>query len=622
MILEAFAIALVSFLCVVWDTKGKIDIGKTLLITGAGTILGGFVLWGLFYLILPAFVGVWGGWFRVTWFFILLGSAICFLMSAGASDKRGMALQCLKFGAVLLTLGIILVTPYQYANDLYNIPQVTEVSNISAPNGVLDPINIRHVRLVDQDLAYSLAQNIIGGSGNNLGSIYEVEKDEIHIQIVKGHEYWVAPLEFQGYFKWSSERISPAFIMIDAENPLAEAKMYRGYNMAYMPSAYWRHNLQRHIYSHGYSKVKLEDFTFEVTDELVPRWTVSVTKPTINNDGYVVKSVLEVNPETGEIKEHPVGKVPVWIDRVTPERIAIDYATWKGALADGWWNAYGIFVTHKNVNEVTTVKREDDTTQEMFLVYGSDNNPYWFSGMTSPSSKDQSLTSIVLVDARNPKRMIRITMTGGNEQAALDAVNAEFSQFPDRYGTALIPYNIYGVLTYIVPIDSHKDSGNIFQGVAFFDAVTKQAIVGDTKEQALQAYKEYLTTKNVAIALTSESDQKTIAGSVNRIGQMTSLGRSSFNIWLDSSDAIFSVNPNLFPAVVLTDTNDRVNMTYIDTGDSVLEVSAFYNDNVKVRVGKEQAALDQETAILEEQKETNWDVQQDLTDQIENLRKG
>ena len=629
MILEAimfgFLMAFFSFSFLGWK-DGGFSLSRTLTVNGVGTIGGGIILSIIFYLFPPAFVGLWGGYFRILAIPMLVGSIICVFISMGDEDGKGTAIQIVKILAVLITGIVILLTIPIHADELHDIPEVTVIEDLSVANGVLDPINTKHVRLVDKDLAYSLAQNIMG-TKDNLGSIYEIQKGELHIQIVNGHEFWVAPLEFQDYWKWNAKRTSPGFIVIDAEDPFAEAQMYTGYDMKYMPSAYWGSWLTRHVYSQGYSDVRLEDITFEITDNLNPRWTITTTVPTINNDGYIVKSLLVVHPESGEIKEYLPEDVPEWVDRVTPESLAIDYATWYGEFGDDWWNARGsAMAIHEDVNKLTSVSSRNDgdslssSKQEMFFVYGNDGRSYWFSGLTSHSSADQSLTGIVLVDVKDPKKILHIKMTGANEQAALDIVNSKYTNFPDRYGTALIPYNIYGVLTYIIPVDSHTSSGNVFQEVGFVDAKTKHVVVKPTKEEALEEYKIYLATKNIKIALTSESTDQALTGTVERLGDVTLSGRTSYRLWLNGSNAIFSVNPNLFPVVVITNLGDEISITYADTGDTVLEVNAFTNSNVKARIGIDQIELNEETANLTQKKETNWDVQQNYTNKLDELR--
>lgn len=175
---------------------------------------------------------------------------------------------------------------------------------------------------------------------------------------------------------------------------------------------------------------------------------------------------------------------------------------------------------------------------------------------------------------------------------------------------------------YIIPVDSHTDSGNVFQGVGFVDAKAKQAIVRDTKEDALDAYKSYLATKGIKRAPTSESTEKTMTATIERMGDVTLSGRTSYRLLLNGSDAIFSVSPSLFPVVVITNLNDEISITYADTGDTVLDVTNFTNYNIKTRIGLDQIALDAETANLTYKEETNWEVQQNHTDELDRLRGG
>ncbi|MFA6097044.1 MAG: hypothetical protein WC788_05445 [Candidatus Paceibacterota bacterium] len=618
-ILYGFVIAFLSFFYLGWEND-RFSVGRTLTVNLLGTIVGGIIFAILFWLDPPAFVGMWGGWYRVVAAPMIIGAVACIFISI-ESDGKGTAIQIIKLLAVIVTGLIILFTPVFHANQLYSIPQVTEIENISVPNGILDPIDLKHIRLVDQDMAYSLGSKIIGKEAN-LGSQYEVIKKDFHIQEVAGHLWWVAPLQFQGFTQWNSIGTSPGFIMVDAEDPFAEPLLKTGYQMKYLTSSFWGTELYRYTYSQGYSDYVLEDLTFEVTDNLKPKWTISKTRPTINNDGYITKSVIVVDPVDGKIEEYAIGNVPEWIDRVVPERIATDYISWYGAYPHGWWNSRGLwYVANKDVNEPTTITTKDGDKVELFFVYGSDNKPYWFGGMTSPSSSDQSLTSIVLIGARDGI-MYKFKMTGGNEQVALDAANSAVSQYTNWYGSAPVPYNVFGTLTYIMPISSHTDkSGNIFQRVAFIDALDSHAVIGETKDVAAENYKSYLATKGVQVALTASTNLKTIVSIVVRMGSVVIGGHSDYWLWLNNSDIIYAVNPMLWPEVVETSIGDEVNISYADTGDVRVVANKFDNKYINARVSKEQIALDRDTANTTAQKVGNWDEQEDLKNKLKELQK-
>jgi hypothetical protein len=148
----------------------------------------------------------------------------------------------------------------------------------------------------------------------------------------------------------------------------------------------------------------------------------------------------------------------------------------------------------------------------------------------------------------------------------------------------------------------------------------KHAVTGLTKERVAEEYIRYLAGKKVQIALTSETGNKVVEGKVIRIGATTIDGLTSYRLFLSDSDIIFSVDPTLFPTVTLTGTGDKVNITYIETGSTVVEANSFNNLAINVRVSSEQLALNNATGVLTAQQENNWDEQKKMEEQIEKLR--
>lgn len=611
----ALFVALISSIYLAFEDS-RFNLVKTLKVFVVSTIISTIVITVIFYLAPPAIVGIWNGWFRVIFIYFVIISVILLIYSMLEEDAIGAIIQGIKICVMLLAFGYLLATPIMFDNELHDLPKIVVLQNLSEANGIFDPIDLKHIRLVDRDLAYSLGSNIIG-SRDNFGSIYRVEKDDFHIQTVNNHLWWVAPLEFQGYGKWRLEMTSPGFIMVDAEDPFATPQMYTDYEMKYLPSSYWGNYLYRYVYAQGYSHYKLEDITFEVTDELLPRWTISATRPTINNDGSVVKLLLVVDPEGyRDIEEYLPKDAPEWVDRVIPERIAANYMTYYGTFVHGWWNYNGIYVSQKDVNVPT-----GGLATELFFVHGADQRPFWFGGMTSPSNQDHSLTSIILTDARTGI-LYKFPMSGANEQAALDAINSKYSEKPNWYGTAPIPYNVNGILTYIVPITAHEGSGNIYQGVGFVDAMTKHAVIGETKEDTIAEYQKYLSTKGINLAISTSNSIETIGGIVSRIGDFITDGKSNSRIIVDSSDIIFTVDPGLWPEASITQIKDVVNISYTETGDTIVVATSFDNLNVTTRVSPEQEELDKIIAKSDEKIKTNWDVQKEASDTLDQLRGG
>lgn len=611
MISEAIIVALLAAFFIGFK-DGKLDINKTAGYYFSAGFITFLVMIVVAYLFQPAFVGIWNGYYRIAVFPIIIVSLLYLLISGENSEGKEITIQAFKI-VVVIVVGLYLAfTGPLYADQLYKIPEVQVFKNISEPNGIIDPINPEHVRLIDQKMASYLGNKIIGQYGN-IGSQYEVLEEDFHIQKVNDRLWWVAPLEFRGYGIWTNVRTSPGFVMVDAEDAYVEPKLVLNHQMRYLPSAYFGDNIERYAYSLGYEHTRLEDYTFEITDNLEPRITVSITHPTILNDGDITDGVLVINPETGEYKEYPIGSVPDWIDRVVPERIAKNYVSWLGEYVHGWWNANGWFVSQKDVNEPTTVtvkgKQSGTEKIELFLVYGSNKDPYWFVGMTSSSESDQSLTSIILTDVRTGK-LYQYMMSGANEQAVLDAVDSDVSLYKTWFGAAPIPYNVYGRLTYIVPIFAETDRGNLFKEVAFVDSMTSHVVRSDTKAKAAEMYKAYLVNKGLEVALTQSSAEKTVAGIVLRISDVIADGTSSFRMWLDNSDIIFAVDPLVFHEVAVTVAGDKVNISYDDTGDDVVAVNKFEDLNISARVSKEKLVMQQDignrtnrTAVWDEKKQ-------------------
>jgi hypothetical protein len=250
--LEAFIIAFLGCIYLEWDRNDRIDVKSSILVTVVGTAIGGLILCIIFYLTLPPFVGILGGWYEPSWWAILIASIALALYSLKQEVGKGLLVQLIKITIVAILGLIILTTGFSHYSELYAIPHVTTIDNISVANGALDPIDLKHVRLVDLDLAHSLGKNIIGDPSGTLGSMYQIEKSEMTLQIIKGHEFYVAPLEFQSYWKWNDKKTSPGFVLVDAENPYATPQIFTGYSMRYMPSAYFSDYLNRYVYDHGY----------------------------------------------------------------------------------------------------------------------------------------------------------------------------------------------------------------------------------------------------------------------------------------------------------------------------------------------------------------------------------
>ncbi len=455
------------------------------------------------------------------------------------------------------------------------------------------PVDVTHIRVVSEEQARWLGDKVIGEAPGSLGSRYRVGK--FSIQRVRGELHWVAPLEFNSFSKWMSYGTTPGFVMVNAENRNIQARLVtkvgdKELRLRYLDSAFWGDNLARFVRGR-YISTGLADYTFELDDHLKPYWTITVFEPSIGFWGPKVKGVLTVDPENGVVEFYDEKQgIPDWIDRVYPEEFVGDYLSWHGKYVQGWINSWW---SEENV-EVPTPFEGDPNA--LWMVWGSDGEPYWFTGLTSSSDSDQSLTGFMLVNTRTGAAR-RYRVTGPNETAVLQATDSAVSNFRGYHGTQPILYNIFGELTWVVPVVS---DAHILQKVACVRASNAMVDLGDDVESALRAYRSRIAREGFTTAPTSHSaiikkDGLTVA----RIGEE---GGVRYLLFEELPDRIFSVGNGISPELAVTRIGDKVAIEYLETDDSIVPVLKFDNQALNIRKSKEQEELDRRNEITPEKK--------------------
>ncbi|MBI2047298.1 hypothetical protein HYT26_04025 [Candidatus Pacearchaeota archaeon] len=489
-------------------------------------------------------------------------------------------------GVSITGLAILVSIFHLTAYRVINIDKTKSLVEVKASKDFLEQTDTKHIRLVPKETAKWIGDKIIGEGGKNYGSIYK--PGDYSIQRVGNELYWVAPLEFGGFFeRRRANGISPGFIMV-----------------------FWTNHLARYVYYHGYNNVCLLDYNFEVTDNLKPYWVVSMVMPTVGYGSEKVLGVLVVDPETGEIKEYRLGKdeLPAWVDRVIPERIAFSYNTWWGKYVHGWWQGN---VGQMDVHLPTSFGGSQD--EDLWLTYGKDGMPYWFTGHTSPKLTDKSLVGYTMMGTRTGE-LFYFELTGPTEDAVVSAVKTTFSEHPDWYVTQPILYRIYGELTWVVPVIN--DNG-IYQKVAIVHAVTAKVVYGDNKEDALQKYRQYLATSGDQVAPVEDVEKASVSGTVIRIH---SVGTTSYLLIDTKPKQVFAGDINLLPELALTEKGDKVNIKFIETTEPFTPLAEFDNMAIELQKSANQEKFE---SIHEEQtkiEKENWGKQKELEKELNKLR--
>jgi len=337
------------------------------------------------------------------------------------------------------------------------------------------PVDPKHLAYVPFETASFSADAELGeAEGGALGSQFELDTNYMTLQRINDHLWWVVPLDFRGWFVWRAVDGSPGYVMVDAQDPRAKPKLVLGRKFRYTPGAYFGDQIKRHIWSHGYLDKGLTDFSFEIDEDGKPWWIVTVYKPSIGFSGPKVLGVVQLDPETGEITFHETGKVPEWVDRVFPSDFVVEYANDWGKYWKGFWN----HLTDKdNIRMVADVPGKSD----IWIVYGSDGEPYWCMGITSSNQGDAALVGLLYVNSRTGKAHY-YKMAGQSEAKIIQMISNE-TKFMNTHPARLYLFNIEGRPTWFSTLIG--DSG-AFKGVALVDAETREVFFGPDESTAFR----------------------------------------------------------------------------------------------------------------------------------------
>ncbi|HUY79511.1 MAG TPA: hypothetical protein VMV29_22265 [Ktedonobacterales bacterium] len=431
----------------------------------------------------------------------------------------------------------------------------------------LPPTNVDHIVLVTQGIASYLGQQALASGGQNYGSTYHTDPTAYTLQSVRGHLYWIAPLVYNNVWANLGNWQSPGYVVVDAEDPSVQATLRTGYHMRYLPAALFNQDLLHHVYLSGYTYGNLEDPTLEVDDSWRPYFTISLMQPTRGFTGDVVSRVLLVDAQTGAIGAYAVKDVPNWVDRIIPASAVNDYLTNWGLYHSAPWI---------DPSGAGQQKPATDTPQ---LVYNQVNQPVWLEPMTSSASTDNSSTGVVLYDTRDMTgRFYPLTGLG-----VTDNVQTTFQGNPANIRGYTVDnaqlYEIYNEPTWVCSFVLKNAYGEGFEAVGIVDARHlngANVIMASTKAQALAGYAQWLADHATpGTGPTPSGNQVTIKGQVTRVSATTNSGTTVYYLLIAGQSRIFTAGLALSPELPLVQPGDTVQLSFLDTGQNVVTLTAF-----------------------------------------------
>jgi len=537
-------------------------------------------------LIVPVFVGMYWTYSNWKWsvfiywplpgsviFDVIVGCIVSFIISFVFKHFRDRDLK-LRIAALFLLSSVViliiipLVSGSSVLNSKAKADLISDVKVVDSADSLIIPADNKHICLVPENIATVSAQgalsNIILSDGAVAGSRYDIGSPTK--QLVNGEFWWIFPLEFSGYSKWNQDNQVPGYIKVSAEDPLLSPQAVQldannqEIHIKYLNSACFEYNARRYLHNNGYMFNFLSDWTFEVDDQWRPYYSITISERKFGFDGCVTKGVVLLDVQTGDLNYYDLSEVPSWVDRVMPET-TVSYNAYN-------WGLYG----NESYNYVFWNKdKSQQPSSSWYLTYSGDDCQ-WFSGFTSYSS-DSALTGIMTVDARSGSASFFKT-NGVTEDIANQTATGLWSDFGYE-SNELIVYNIYGKLTYVIPM-SYNDQ---FVGVSLIclDNINIKA-KGKTLDEALKNYKAAFSSSGVDVSPTTQSNDVVVIDVVERVGAMNGSGLVYFK--LNNIGRVFQVSLDISPEVALMQVGDQISVTYSDTNETILPVKSFDNLNI------------------------------------------
>ena len=446
---------------------------------------------------------------------------------------------------VICFLFSVFTSPLFMANDYRKLITVHDNQTFSEQ---VENYNQMQIPVVDKELAKKLGDKKLGE--DNYGSQYNV--GEYYMIHHENNLYWIAPIEYNGFFEWANQLTSPGYVMINAIDQ-SDVKIVKQ-QLKYVDSAYLLDDLNRNNYFKNMFAWRAGEAHLELTDDGEPRFveTVYANKIGITN-GTDVIGVIVTNPLTGETEYFDYLDAPTWINHIIPEEIIVEQLSYWGNYVHGFFNS--IFAK-KDVLEVSTGLN--------YIL--SNGNMYLQTGMTSIGS-DESIVGVMLVDMRT--KVAEFCRIGGATEyaAAQSAIGKDQEK---RYSASdPIMINLDGTPTYFIML---KDDEGLVKRYAYVNVSDYRLVsTAETQASALIEYKKLIqndTTENYEQCVIAGIEQVVVSGNTVYYIKFNANGTAGFE------DRVFSAPISLSPSLPFLKVGDTIYIKY-DFNHGLYEISSL-----------------------------------------------
>ena len=395
---------------------------------------------------------------------VLIGVVYVYLLlrktTGGGKHSKWVLIYIPLIACAAFLIACLIGTPVTGGLHNYkNQTKITESDFSAIPE--FDPTQ---VQLVDKNTAQQLGDRVFGTLGSDEVSQYQIGEDWVQISL-NGSLCRVTPIDFGGLFKYFATGTTPGYIVVDCNS--GEAKLTRSEGMKYMKSAYFSHNLYRHLFfadpTAMYGEAK-----FELDDNGKPYWVAPVYDVTWVSKTRDIKGVTIVDPVSGETKYYDKASAPAWVDNIYPIRVIYTQFRQSKRYENGLFNW-----SKKGIVEFT-----DDYAYVQF-----NDHVHIYTGVTSVG-KDESNVGFAYVNLRNGE-ITYIRRAGAEEYSARSSAEGAVQQY---HYTAIFPsmVSVAGKPTYFMGL---VDGANLIKNYAFVSYENYQSVAtGATVREAYQNY--------------------------------------------------------------------------------------------------------------------------------------
>lgn len=492
------------------------------------------------------------------WIFMIIVSALGSVIATGKERmvKGGICLGSLVFGIYILS------APLFNANEKFEHAKMDEQVEIKAFDENKTPAS------VPPEFARNKMKKAFGQVPNT--SYYEL--GNLQIQKVKGEFVYIAPVEFSGFFKWLNGDEIPGYFTLSATDSSANPKFIKS-KMEFTPSSYFNKNVERHIRMNYPKHIFYGDVQLEIDEDGKPHYLRTYGQFVSARNGFKVEGIVVVDPKNGETKAYKLAEVPAFIDgAVSPEAVSLQNS-YYGNYIHGFWNSlFG--------KSDVKLPSDEGTEANVSPIFDENGEMFYFTDFTSPKEGVDSMLGYSLTSSRTGKATY---YTGNLEESYMDSqgtLQIIEKKFIEKkwHGEMPVLYNFYGEASWLTPV---LDSNGFLQNYFIVSAANPEiSVYAATPNEALKNYKIALQKGGSSVDGTSDAEEKTVTGTVVRVYKEKTGDFTIVSFLLDNRKN-FVISSENQPLAIYLQENDKIKITYLETGESFLPVKEMVIDGLE-----------------------------------------